>query len=72
MYWQLSISSSSLDNLVGNANEDDFKSFIQEFDKNKLDLVKQKGVYPYEYISDFEKLFLKSDFWKQLTRKKKF
>ena len=27
----------------------------QEFDNNVLDLVKQKGFYPYEYVSDFEK-----------------
>ena len=26
----------------------------QEFDNNILDLVKQKGFYPYEYMSDFE------------------
>ena len=27
----------------------------QEFDINVLDLVKQKGFYPYEYMSDFQK-----------------
>ena len=27
----------------------------QEFDKNILDLVKQKGFYLYEYMSNFEK-----------------
>ena len=27
----------------------------QEFDNNVLDLVKEKGFYNYEYISDFEK-----------------
>ena len=27
----------------------------QEFDKNVLDLVKQKGFYLYEYMSNFEK-----------------
>ena len=27
----------------------------QEFDNNVLDLVKQKGFYPYEYMSNFEK-----------------
>ena len=36
-------------------NKDYFKYLSQEFDKNMLDLVKQKGFYPYEYISDFEK-----------------
>ena len=27
----------------------------QEFDNNILDLVKQKGFYPYEHMSAFEK-----------------
>ena len=27
----------------------------QEFDNNVLDLVKQKGFCPYEYMKDFEK-----------------
>ena len=47
--------SSSLDNLVKNLNEDDFKCLSQEFDNNVLYLVKQKGFYPYEDMSDFEK-----------------
>ena len=47
--------SSSLDSLVKNLNEDYFKCLSQEFDNNVLDLVKRKGSYPYEYMSDFEK-----------------
>ena len=35
---------------------DDFKYLSQEIDNNVLDLVKQKGFYPYEYMNDFEKL----------------
>ena len=27
----------------------------QEFDNKVLDLVKQKGFYPYEYMGDFDK-----------------
>ena len=46
---------SSLDSLVKNLREDDFRYLSQEFDNNLLDLVKQKGFYPYEYMSDFEK-----------------
>ena len=46
--------SSSLDNLVKHLNKDDFKYLSQEFDKNELDLVKQRGFYPYEYMSQFE------------------
>ena len=28
----------------------------QEFDKNKLDLVKKKGCYPFKYMTDFKSL----------------
>ena len=45
--------SSSLDRVVKNLSKDDFKYFSQEFDKNVLDLVKQKGFYPCVYVSDF-------------------
>ena len=45
--------SSSLDSLVKNLNENDFKYLSQEFGSNVLDLVKQKGLYPNEYMSDF-------------------
>ena len=56
----------SLDSLVKKLAKDDFKYLSQEFDKNVLDLVKQKGFYPYEYMSDFEK------FKEQLPSKEKF
>ena len=58
--------SSSLDILVKNGAKDNFKSLSQEFDNNVLDLVKQKGFYPYGYMSDFEK------FIEQLRSKEKF
>ena len=48
--------SSSLDSLVKNLNKDVFMYLSQEFDNNLLDLAKQKGFYPYEYMSVFEKL----------------
>ena len=41
--------------LVKNLDKDDFKYLIQEFDNNLLDIVKQKGLYPYEYLKDSEK-----------------
>ena len=44
-----------LDSLVKNMGKDDFKYLNQEFDSDVLDLVKQKGFYPYEYMSGFEK-----------------
>ena len=49
------ILSSSLDSLVKNLVKDDFKYLRQELDNNVLDLVKQKGFYPYEYMTDFKK-----------------
>ena len=44
-----------LDSLVKNSGKHDFKYLSQEFDSKLLDLVKQKGFYSYEYISDFQK-----------------
>ena len=68
------LSSSSLDSLVKNLNKDDFKYLSQEFDNNVLDLVKQNGFYPYEYMSNFEKfkeqLLSKEKFYSLLTGKK--
>ena len=65
--------SSSLDRVVKNLSKDDFKYFSQEFDKNVLDLVKQKGFYPCDYVSDFgqlkEKLLNKENFYSSLTGK---
>ena len=47
--------SSSFDSLVKNLGKDDFKYLRQEFYNNILGLVKQKGFYPYEYMSDSKK-----------------
>ena len=47
--------SSSLVSLVKNLGEDYFKYLSQEFNSKVLDLVKQKGFYPYVYIGRFEK-----------------
>ena len=57
---------SLLDSLVKNLARDGFKYFSQAFDNNVLDLVKQKGFYPYDYMSDFGK------FKEQLTSKEQF
>ena len=46
---------SSLDSLVENLSNDDFKYLSQVFDINLLDIVKQNGFYPHEYMSSFEK-----------------
>ena len=66
--------SSFLDSLVKKLNKDDSKYLSQEFNRNKLDLVKQKGFYPYEYMTDLgkfkEKLPSKEKFSSSLTGKK--
>ena len=59
------LSSSSI-SLVKNLNKDNFKYLSQEFDNNALDLVKQKGFYPYKYMSHFQK------FKEELPSKGKF
>ena len=42
---------SSLDSLIKNLSDSDFKHLSNEFkDTAQLELVKQKGVYPYEYM----------------------
>ena len=46
---------SRLDTLVKNLSDNDFKYLQQEFTGEQLKLVKQKGVYPYEYMDSFEK-----------------
>ena len=51
-FWFLSF---SLDSLVKKLNKDDFKYLSQKLDNNLLDLVKQEGFYPFEYMSNFEK-----------------
>ena len=67
--------SSSLDSLVKNLNKDNWKYLIQASDRNILNLVKQKGLHPYEYMSDFEKfkekLPSKEKFYSSLENKKK-
>ena len=44
-----------LDTLVKNLTDNDFKYLSQEFNGEQLNLVKQKGDYPYEYMNSFEK-----------------
>ena len=46
---------SSLDALVKNLSDDDFKHLSQEFSGEFLKLVKQKRLYPYEYMESFKK-----------------
>ena len=46
---------SSLDSLVKNLSDNDIKYLYEKFSGEFFRLVKQKGVYPYEYMESFEK-----------------
>ena len=45
----------SLDELVKNLLDEDFKYLVQEFGSEKLRRLKQKSPYPYEYMDSFER-----------------
>ena len=38
-----------------NLSDDDFKYLVEEFGSENLEILKQKGAYPYEYMSNFER-----------------
>ena len=46
---------SSLDKLVKNLSDEDFKYLVEEFGSENLEFLKQKGDYPCEYINSFER-----------------
>ena len=46
---------SSLDKVAGNLSSEDFKYLSEAFSSEKLELVKKKGVYPYEYFDSFKR-----------------
>ena len=46
---------SSLDSLVKNLGDRDFKNLSEEYSGKSLELVKEKGVYPYEYMDSFKR-----------------
>ena len=48
---------SGLDSLVKNLSDNDFGCLSEEFSGELLRLVKQKGVYPYQYMDSFKKFF---------------
>ena len=51
--YSMQLMNSSLDALVKNLSDNDFKYLSEEFSSDLYKLVKQKGVYPYEYIDSF-------------------
>ena len=46
---------SSLDSLVKNLSDNDLECLSEEISGDLLNLVKQKAVYPYEYMNSFKK-----------------
>ena len=46
---------SSLDKLVKNLSDEDFKYLVEEFGSENLELLKQKGAYSYEYMNSSER-----------------
>ena len=65
---------STLEKLVKNLWDNGFKNLSEELNPEQLKLVKQKGVYPYEYMDSFEKIFKdklpdKNRFYNSLKKK---
>ena len=46
---------SSLEKLVKNLSDDDFKYLTEEFGSKNLELLKQKDAYSYEYMNSFKR-----------------
>ena len=46
---------SSLDTLVSNLNNEDFKHLTSEFCIDKLEMLKRKDTYPYEWVDSYGK-----------------
>ena len=46
---------SCLEKLVKNLSDNDFKYLIKEFNAKNLELLKQKGAYPYECMHSFRR-----------------
>ena len=45
----------SLDKLVKNLSDEDFKYLVEKFGSENLEILKQKGAYPYEYMNNFKR-----------------
>ena len=46
---------SPLDTLTSNLNNEDFKHLMSEFPINKLEILKRKDAYPYEWVDTYRK-----------------
>ena len=45
----------SLDTLTSNLEDNDFKYLMSEFPSDKLEILKRKDTYPYEWVDSYEK-----------------
>ena len=45
----------SLDTLTSNLNDEDFKHLTSEFGTDKLEILKRKDAYPYEWVNSYKK-----------------
>ena len=68
----LQFMNSSLDNLIKNLPDEAFKYTKQEFEKEQFNLMKQKGIYPYDHMDSFDrfnetKLPVQQDFYSILN-----
>ena len=68
----LQFMNSSLDNLIKNLPDEAFKYTKQEFEKEQFNLMKQKGIYPYDHMDSFNrfnetKLPVQQDFYSILN-----
>ena len=45
----------SLDKLVKNLSDEDFKYLVEDFGYENLEHLKQKSAYPYEYMNSFKR-----------------
>ena len=45
----------SLDTLASNLDNKDFKHLMLEFDTDKLEILKRKDAYSYEWVDSYEK-----------------
>ena len=73
--YSMQFMNSSLDKLVRNLSDQDFKYLVDEFGSDNLKLLKQKGAYPYEYMNSFkkfdeDKLPARKYFFSSTTKKK--
>ena len=45
----------SLDTLASNLNDEDFIYLVSKFGIDKLEILKRKDAYPYEWVDSYEK-----------------